>query len=286
MRATIVFIPLMIQKPSRNSKTKDHKYHLNKRLQMWERGQIKDLINEGKMIQKRFQTSQRKTKSNITKAFANLILQGKTAAACKLINREQGGPVMVNDEVMAKLKDKHPKAKSASSQAILPNLAPRVIEPILYEGIDAQMVHKSAMNTKGSGGPSKVDAEIWRQMLCSKSFQPASMDLCEQISILAKRLCRDFVNPDYLVEFTAGRLIPLNKDPQSSESLKIRPIGVGEVIRRLVGKSVMTHLRPEIIDAAGPLQTCAGMPGDVEAAIHGMREIFNEEDTEVFCKYI
>ena len=40
------------------------------------------------------------------------------------------------------------------------------------------------------------------------------------------------------------------------------------------------HLRPELIESAGPLQTCAGMPGGTEAAIHAMREIFNNDDTE------
>ena len=40
------------------------------------------------------------------------------------------------------------------------------------------------------------------------------------------------------------------------------------------------HLRPELIDSAGPLQTCAGMPGGIEAAIHAMREIFHDNDTE------
>ena len=76
---------------------------------MWDCGQIKDFVNEGKVIQKRIQTSKRETKSNVIKAFTNLVLQGKTAAACKLINREQNGLLMVNDEVMAKLKQKHPE---------------------------------------------------------------------------------------------------------------------------------------------------------------------------------
>ena len=76
---------------------------------MWDCSQIKDLVNEGKVIQKQIQTSKREKKGNVIKAFTNLILQGKTADACKLINREQNGLLMVNDEVMAKLKQKHPE---------------------------------------------------------------------------------------------------------------------------------------------------------------------------------
>ena len=62
--------------------------------------------------------------------------------------------------------------------------------------------------------------------------------------------------------------------------MQIRPIGVGEVLRRIVGKSVMTLLKPDITKAAGPLQACAGHKGGVEAAVHAMKEVFDSPETE------
>ena len=43
------------------------------------------------------------------------------------------------------------------------------------------------------------------------------------------------------------RLIPLDKDPG------VRPIGIGEVLRRIVGKVISRHAANEIKEAAGPL---------------------------------
>lgn len=115
-------------------------------------------------------------------------------------------------------------------------------------------------------------------MLCSKSFSPASQNLCDEIAIFTRRLCRDYVDPT--AEYTAGRLIPLEKDPGSDE-IKVCPIGIGEVIRRIVGKTIMQYLKPEMMHAAGPLQTCAGSPGGIEATIHAMTEVFKEEGTKL-----
>ena len=279
MKAIIVILPLILQKPSKNSKAKDHKQHLERRMQMWRGGLIKSLIREGKEIQKRIKSSKRTSNQNLTRSFTNLILQGKVSAACKLINRDEGGPLDVNDQVMEILKQKHPEAKPARAGAIVENQSPRFVEPIAFESIDGQMIFKAAMQTRGSGGPSQVDAEIWRQILCSKSFQPASSNLCEQIAIFARNMNRFFKDPHCLVEYSACRLIPLDKEPGSDE-LKIRPIGIGEVLRRIVGKALMRHLKPEIIESAGPTQTSSGVAGGTEAAIHAMREIFDDHETE------
>ena len=60
----------------------------------------------------------------------------------------------------------------------------------------------------------------------------------------------------------------------------IRPIGVGEVLRGIVGKTVAGFLKEETKDAAGPLQVCAGHSAGSEAAIHAMSQVFAEEGTD------
>ena len=77
-----------------------------------------------------------------------------------------------------------------------------------------------------------------------------------------------------LKAYIACRLIPLDKDPC------IRPIGIGEVLRKIIGKSVSRTASSYIKDAAGPLQTCAGHGAGAEAVIHAMRKIFQEESTD------
>ena len=78
-----------------------------------------------------------------------------------------------------------------------------------------------------------------------------------------------------LIELLAGRLIPLDKKGGG-----IRPIGIGEVLRRIIAKSVSSVLRDDIQRAAGTLQTCSGIEAGIEGAIHAMRETFELKTSE------
>ena len=71
----------------------------------------------------------------------------------------------------------------------------------------------------------------------------------------------------------ACRLIPVDKN------LDLRPIGVGEVLRRISGKVVMMINKQDVMKAAGS-QVCAGQVGGAEAAIHAVYDIFKDHTTE------
>ena len=60
----------------------------------------------------------------------------------------------------------------------------------------------------------------------------------------------------------------------------LRPIGVGEVLRRIAGKVVMSVVKGDVLESTGSLQLCVGQDGGCEAAVHAMRMIFEEVDTE------
>ena len=66
----------------------------------------------------------------------------------------------------------------------------------------------------------------------------------------------------------------MNKNPGK------RLIGVGEVLRRIVGKTLAVFLKEVIREAAGPLQVCAGHSAGSEAAIHAMSQVFVEGGTD------
>ena len=82
------------------------------------------------------------------------------------------------------------------------------------------------------------------------------------------------IDPTTLEAYVACRLIPLDKSPG------VRPIGVGEVLRRIVGKCVGWVVKDDVQQAAGPLQTATGLQSGAEAAIHSMREMFESEETD------
>lgn len=125
-----------------------------------------------------------------------------------------------------------------------------------------------------------IDSDIRKDFLFSKSFGSASLQLCQAIADVAKVLCSEDVNPACLTEFIACRLIPLDKGDTKEGKPGVRPIGDGEVLRRLIGKPVVGVIKGDIITAAGPLQTCSGLKADIESAIHSMREVSEDDDTE------
>ena len=83
-----------------------------------------------------------------------------------------------------------------------------------------------------------------------------------------------FLSPDLLSPFLVCRLIALDKNPG------VRPIGVCEVMRRIVAKAVLVILRDDIQEAAGSHQLCAGQLSGAEAAVHAVRRVFEEGSTE------
>ena len=98
---------------------------------------------------------------------------------------------------------------------------------------------------------------------------------------MAKRLCSIEIEmkvvygktTSSIESYTACRLIPLEKKPDG-----VRPIGIGEVLRRIIGKAVLSVFKEDVMQSAGSLQLCAGQSSGCEAAIHAMSKIF-EEDT-------
>ena len=55
---------------------------------------------------------------------------------------------------------------------------------------------------------------------------------------------------------------------------------MGEILRRIIGKSVSWTLKKDIQAAAGPLQTCSGLNAGSRAAIHAMKEMFYDGETD------
>ena len=72
------------------------------------------------------------------------------------------------------------------------------------------------------------------------------------------------------IAFLSCRLIPLDKNPGR------RPIGVGEILRRIAGKVVVSIVRGDVISSVDSLHVCGSHEAGREAAIHAMNTIFEE----------
>ena len=120
-----------------------------------------------------------------------------------------------------------------------------------------------------------MNANGFMRILACKSFKRSSNTLCESIATLTRRLCTEFVDPLTIEPIVASRLIPLDKG-----NGEIRPIGVGELIRRIIGKCVTRVAKQDVINASGAMHLCTGQKSGGETAIHAMRNIFAADETD------
>ena len=149
------------------------------------------------------------------------------------------------------------------------------IPDTIFYKINREMVREAALRTKGSGGPSGVDAVGGRRMVTSKSFKTSSVKLCNALALLTRKLCTQYVDPVSIEGLMACRLITLDKGDGS-----VRPIGVGEVFRRIIAKCVIQITKPDILDVTGSLQVSAGQKSGSEAAVHAMNSMFSADETD------
>ena len=199
---------------------------------------------------------------------------GNINGAIKLLsNNMQNGILLLNDENLKLLKQKHPVGKAPTNDALLSD-TPIQIHSVRFEDIDSNMIRQSALKTRGGAGPSGLDGDGWRRILTSNCFGTEPSDLCASLAKLTEILCSINQEENSLEPLLASRLIPLNKNPG------LRPIGIGETLRRIIGKTVARFLKQDVVDSVGSLQVCAGQDAGCEAAIHSLRTIFQQEETE------
>ena len=124
--------------------------------------------------------------------------KGNINAALKLItNNMQDGILPLNNETLNKLKEKHPKSKNANNDVLLTSV-PQDVHPIMFAGIDEEMIRKAAIKTKGGSGPSAMDANGWRRILCSNNFGDANVDLRKAIVNFIEKICTEKVSAVFI----------------------------------------------------------------------------------------
>ena len=93
------------------------------------------------------------------------------------------------------------------------------------------------MRTHGSHGPSGVDENEWRRNLTY--FGQQSVEISKTIAKIAKKLATEELNLELAEPYKACRLFLLDKKPG------LRPIGIGEIMRRIIGRTKTKCLKNE-----------------------------------------
>ena len=168
---------------------------------------------------------------------------------------------MIDDEVVAKLRRKHPQAPPA--RPALASMGPpsRAVVPDL----SAESVVRAARAfRRGSApGPSGLRGDHLREALATAHGDEVAAHLTEAVRILAA----GDVPTDIAPHLAGARLFAL---PKSGGDL--RPIAVGETLRRLVGKCLCAAVKEDALHHFAPLQLGVATPLGTEAIIHAVRQ--------------
>ena len=189
MKGIVVLQQLLLQKPSKTSKAADRTKHLQRCLDLWHSGDVDALLKEGQCIQKRLGPNHSSpNKPTLAQNFAMKMKQGNVQGALKSLSMSSvGGVLNLDDEIPTGtnnvkctvrdiLADKHLANTAPSSDILLPvDQQSETFNPIVFDSLNADLILKAALKTKGAAGLSGLDAFAWRR-LCS-SFKSASRDL-------------------------------------------------------------------------------------------------------------
>ena len=265
---------LLLQKQNKNSKAKEHVAALERRLELWENGYTIELLSEGESIQEMLLTGERpKDIAKISVKFKELMQKCNVNGVLKLLTNEMSNGILpLTEQTLSQLEIKHPYNIDASADIHL-NGPIKEIHPCVFDANYEEILLRAASTTNGGSGLSGLDADGQRQVLTTNS---TGTDLLKSVADFIKQFRSKKINSENksLEALIACRLIPLNKNPG------LRPIGVGEVLRRIAGKVLMKILKKDAMHAAGSLQIFAGQENRAEAAIRAMYDIYNNEHSE------
>ena len=225
--------------------------HLTRRQQLWDQGNIQELLREGATIQAQLKASNRDPDdSTLAKRFATMVFNNNLKGAMALVaEKGKGGVMSINEDTKKQMRDKHPKSEPMSLDVLLTGEIPESIHPVFYSELNGELVKKCALRTKGSAGVSQQEDVLWNKMVTG--YKDSSSSLCNAVALLTRRLTTECVDPTGLEALLANRDIAINKCPG------LRPVGVGEMVRRISGKAVMTVTGEKVQKAVGALQLCS-----------------------------
>ena len=273
-KAIVIMPNLLLQKPSKTSKSKEHQLPLERRLDLWQNSELEELLFKGETIQKLLTSVQKpSTIAKISRKFKQLMQKGDISAALNLLTNKMGhGILPLDQKTISQLVLKHPQKSCAED--ILINGTIEKVHPVRFESINEELIRRAAIKLKGDSGPSGMDADGWQRILASNSFGTANSDLQKAFANVVKKLCTDLIETQTIEAFLFCSLIPLEKSPG------LRPIGVGEVLRRIAGKVIVSVLKNDVINCTGSLQVCAGHEAGIEAAVHVLNSFYNDENND------
>ena len=242
------------------------------RLTRWQEGKCGELWAEAVAGQEVRPTRGRKRKNPVEKESqvernsrrcSTLTQEGQYTRALQALASH--GVAEHSAEALAEMKLKHP-APSAPQPAPPTETAP----PRAFSGTD---VLSAALSFKkgSAAGPSGMRPEHFKAI-----FKSTSANIVERSLVALVKLVNVMAAgkvPDSVAPYLCGARLHAAKKKDNT----LRPIAVGNLLRRLVAKCFSTALASKAAALLGPQQLGVGVRGGCEAIAHAVRKVVEED---------
>ena len=275
----LVFSALILHRDNKVRHSKDVKITIENRMKEWSVEKFQPLVQSFKrctQFSSRAVRTQKSDPDEKIRAFAKMVQEGNIKNATRFLADKNGTSVLKPSDsidgrtVTEILPEKHPKASPLFEVTFNISELP-LLEKL---NITSSTVEKQARKLFGSSGPSGSDANHWFDALIR--FGLESSRLRDLVSQLGNLIANEIISWRKIKALFSCRLIALDKQPG------VRPIGIGETLRRLLGKAVADLTGDDLAYAFRSEQLAGGVSCGIEGSIHGLRELFEKKSSNGF----
>ena len=135
------------------------------------------MLDEGQYIQRQLRYRGAPDKDRAAQIFNNLMLQGKVHSALRYLScHSSGGVLNLNAQLpvrssngntemttVHRVLDKHPLGRPPHPSTLLDS-TPDPVNPIIFDGLNADAIRSASLQTAGAADPSGLDATAWRRL--------------------------------------------------------------------------------------------------------------------------
>ena len=277
----IVFCRVLLQRDRMVKKGCDIRLLMKRRFDVWRAGNFDGLVDEAVRCTKSLSSKHSvNSQDHVLKVFTRLMLKCELRAATRWITERGSGRVLSPcDEVGSEgrtvfdvLKEKHPDPAPFDERVV--EEGDEELPALMDVSVTSGHVERVARALHGGAGPGGINSSHWRSFFLR--YGAHSARLRDAVAGLVMMMANRIVEWPWIRAMMSSRLIALDKNPG------VRPIGVGEVLCRLIGKVMVVCTGADVQDECGADQLCSGLRGGIEGAIHAVRKEFVSRSGEGF----
>ena len=310
----LVCMMIILQREKKKMTANGIKHKMAERVELWRDGKYSDLIRQALENEKQFRRSSYRSPPKDDEAalrYASSMFSKhmKLGDIGKAVRWGMGGDqnqttvFQPQDVILTRkgeqrvadiLAEKYPAPAPVYREAVEEIIECNEIETPLIFDVTPEEVERQASTLKGSAGPSGVDAVSFERMITahgdeSKAFREAFVERVHLLSrqpvpwakVRAMRACR---------QVALGTRVGVRESDQTP-IIKLRGLGAGEVMQRMMTRMVVSKTRDEFIESCGILNMCTGVRAGAEGIVHTYQQVVREvglvgdhEDPEVILK--